>query len=162
MSETAQLALIAAIIPTIAAIAAAVLSVMTLLKSNENGTKSDAIIQKSDVIHTLTNSRLTEVTAQLAVANEKIEGLQKLVSQMMEAEKATNLAAERSTLQIERAAAQTPPMIADKLIEDAEAPGQFAVKKLTDRVGVDEANLADTRAELQDKGVIDPSVEGAS
>ena len=42
--------------------------------------KQDAIIEKTTEIHTQTNGTLHKVNAQLLVATERIEGLEKLVS----------------------------------------------------------------------------------
>lgn len=66
MSDAVSIALIASIAPTIAALAALVVSVLNSRRLVE--------------IHTLTNSNLSKVTAALAVANEKIEGLRLLAA----------------------------------------------------------------------------------
>lgn len=86
MNPTVQVALIA-IIPTCLS---ALLGFLTLLQSkqnaqvaSENGTKTDNLVRKTDEIHTLTNSNLSTVTSALAVANEKIAGLEKMVTQLM-------------------------------------------------------------------------------
>lgn len=69
---TVIVAVLAAIPPTLVAFAA-------MLSSIRNAKKADAIISKTDEIHTLANSQLSTVTATLAVANEKIAGLEKLM-----------------------------------------------------------------------------------
>jgi hypothetical protein len=78
MSDPVQLALVTSIAPTLAALAAMIIGI-------RNSRKADSIITKADEIHTLTNSNLTKVTNALAVAQEKIDGLQKLVTTMLDA-----------------------------------------------------------------------------
>jgi hypothetical protein len=78
-----QLTIIISAIPSIvASITAAILAFAAWRKSLENGAKSDTIIQKAVEIHTLTNSSLSALASQLAVAQQKIDGLDKLVAQM--------------------------------------------------------------------------------
>jgi septal ring factor EnvC (AmiA/AmiB activator) len=47
--------------------------------------KTDTLLNKTTEIHALTNSQLSTVTAALAVANQKIEGLEKLIVSLIEA-----------------------------------------------------------------------------
>ncbi len=69
MSESMVVAFIAAIPPTLMALA-------SLLKSQENG-------RKSDQIHVLVNSNLTNVKQELADANKRIVQLQKTVEALL-------------------------------------------------------------------------------
>jgi hypothetical protein len=68
-------AFLAAIPPTLVGWAA-------LRSSRKNAEKTDTIIGKADQIHSLTNSQLSATVSALAVANEKIAGLEKMVSQL--------------------------------------------------------------------------------
>lgn len=54
-------------------------------QSDENGHKSDALIQKTDAIHVLTNSNLSKVQAALDTANARIAGLERSMGLMIEA-----------------------------------------------------------------------------
>jgi len=96
MTPEVQTALIAAIVPTLAALGALIVSWKNSTKSDvitENTNtaitkvdsvekKTDTIIIKAEEIHVLTNSNLTKVNADLALANQRIEALQSLVSQL--------------------------------------------------------------------------------
>lgn len=94
MTDTVQLALIAAVPPTIAAMAALAVSIHNGMKAAETGKKADTIIEKAAEIHTLTNSNLSAVTKSLEVAQARIDGLEKLVAQNLAAKKvADDLAA---------------------------------------------------------------------
>lgn len=73
MNENIILALIATVPPTLMALAALVVSL-------KNSRKSDVIIEKSDVIHELTNSNLTSVKEALITANVKIDKLENILS----------------------------------------------------------------------------------
>lgn len=52
-------------------------------KQIENGNKADTIINKAVEIHALADGTLTEFKQALKVANEKIEGLQAVVQEMV-------------------------------------------------------------------------------
>lgn len=82
MTDAVSLALVAAVAPTIASLAALFVGLNNSKKQDNIVKKSDTIIEKAVEIHTLTNSNLTNVTAALALANAKIEGLQKLIESM--------------------------------------------------------------------------------
>lgn len=84
MTDTAIAAVIGSVI---AAIPATLLAWGTLRTSRGNAAKADTIIQKADEIHLLANSNLAEVSASLKVANEKIIGLERLVSTLFESKK---------------------------------------------------------------------------
>lgn len=73
--QTFVVALVVALPPTLAAMAG-------LIQSRLNAAKSDTIIEKANEIHVLTNSNLTAVKAALAEAQEKIESLEQLVTQL--------------------------------------------------------------------------------
>lgn len=77
MSEPIAIAVLAAIPPTVMAFAA-------LVQSVRNGRKADTISTKTEQIHVLTNSNLTSVKADLALANEKIQELERLVQTLVE------------------------------------------------------------------------------
>ena len=53
------------------------------LQSRINAKKSDIISQKADEIHSLADGNLSRVSNQLILSNEKIHGLEKLVSQLV-------------------------------------------------------------------------------
>ena len=63
-------------------------------------TKADTIIEKAVEIHTLANSNLAKVTAALEVANEKIVGLQKLITSMIEAKIIADHVADKAAAKI--------------------------------------------------------------
>jgi len=99
LSETVQIALVATIAPTVAALAGVFISLGNRRKAEETrvavtatAAKADTIIEKAAEIHTLTNSNLSKVTAALEVANEKIQGLEKLMASMVKAHAAANAA----------------------------------------------------------------------
>lgn len=72
MSEEMKIALIVSVAPTLAALGALIIGL-------RNTKKSDTIIKKADEIHTLTNSNLTNVKESLAIANDRIESLEKII-----------------------------------------------------------------------------------
>lgn len=76
MSETVQLALIAAIPPTIA-------SLVGLWISWLNRRETKRLITKTDEIHVLANDNLSKQTDALAVANQKIQDLKQDVGQLV-------------------------------------------------------------------------------
>lgn len=99
--STILIAAFAALPPTIAAVTGLIASRATLRQSRANASvaenanlkaeasnvkadasneKTDALLRKTEEIHTLTNGNLTTITAELRVANEKIAGLQALLS----------------------------------------------------------------------------------
>ena len=96
MTPEVQLALIATIVPSFAAIGALIIGWRTSSKARViiNKTddaigkvdsvdkKADTIIVAAEKIHSLTNSNLTKVNADLALANQRIEALQSLVTQL--------------------------------------------------------------------------------
>lgn len=87
MSDPVQMALIASIVPALAGLTQVIISLKNGSKADLNNKKSDIILQKATEIHTLTNGNLSVVTSALAVANAKIEGLEKLMSSVVEAKK---------------------------------------------------------------------------
>lgn len=77
MTPEVQLALVAAIVPTIAAIGA----IVVVIAGNRHADrKADVIVSKVDDVKVASNGHLTAVTASLAQANEKIASLEKLVT----------------------------------------------------------------------------------
>ena len=93
MSEAVQIALIASITPTVAAICALIIGIINGRKANVAATKADSLLEKTTEIHTLTNSNLARVQAALDVANEKIKGLEQVLTSIADRQKAhdTNL-----------------------------------------------------------------------
>jgi hypothetical protein len=75
MSDTVLIALIVAAAPTIAALGA-------WRESQKTTAKTEVVIAKADEIHTLTNSNLAAVKADLALANARILSLEALVSKL--------------------------------------------------------------------------------
>jgi hypothetical protein len=75
MSDVVVVALIVAIPPTIAAL-------LAWSESKRTTAKADVIVAKADEIHTLTNSNLAAVKADLAMANSRIVSLEALVSKL--------------------------------------------------------------------------------
>lgn len=57
----------------------------TARKVDEAAKKTDVIIEKAAEIHTLADGNLSRMTAQLAVANQEIQGLKTLMAEMREA-----------------------------------------------------------------------------
>jgi len=57
-------------------------------KIEVNDKKTDALIEKTTEIHTLTNGNLHVVTRELATANEKIQGLERLMARLLGDEQA--------------------------------------------------------------------------
>jgi hypothetical protein len=72
-------AAIAAVPPTLLGVATLWQAITNAASARVTDGKTDAIIRRTDEIHTLTNSNLAEVTKTLQVANEKISGLEKLL-----------------------------------------------------------------------------------
>lgn len=67
----------------LAAIPTTIASLVALKKANSTDAKADTLIEKTAEIHTLTNSNLSAVNKTLAIANEKIVGLEKMVSELV-------------------------------------------------------------------------------
>lgn len=77
MTPEVQLALVAAIVPTIAAIGAIV---VVIVGNRRVVQKAEVIVTKVDEVKVASNGHLTAVTASLAAANDKIASLEKLVT----------------------------------------------------------------------------------
>lgn len=77
MTPEVQLALVAAIVPTIAAVGAIV---VVIVGNRRAAQKADVMMEKTTEIHTATNGTLSALNKSLEVAMEKISGLEKLVS----------------------------------------------------------------------------------
>lgn len=80
MTPEVQLALVAAIVPTIAAVGAIVVVIVGNRRVAQVSQKADVIVAKVEEVHAASNGHLTAVTASLATANEKIASLEKLVT----------------------------------------------------------------------------------
>lgn len=126
ISETVQLALVGSLVPTIAAVGAILIGwwsnrkiameataaakknaeELALMGAKQEATsaKADHIIEQGTQIHTLTNSNLSQVTAQLAVANERIKGMEELVKTLGTAKR---VADELSTRKVDMATTQS-------------------------------------------------------
>jgi hypothetical protein len=83
---------------TIAALPPTILALATWRQSRKNTEKADTIISKAEEIHTLTNSNLAEVKAELATANGKIEGVEKVIAALAVAATANQAAAHAAAL----------------------------------------------------------------
>lgn len=77
MTPEVQLALVAAIVPTIAAVGAIV---VVIVGNRRVTTKADVIVAKVDDVKAATNGHLTSLTKSLEVATEKVSGLEKMVA----------------------------------------------------------------------------------
>lgn len=73
---------IAALPPTIAALAALRQGQRNEAKADAGAIKTAELVKKTDEIHVLANSNLQKVTAALEVANQKIEGFEKLLAEI--------------------------------------------------------------------------------
>lgn len=82
------LAYLAIIVPTIGALAAAVVSIITAIRSRDNGIKADKIIEKATEIKVSTDGNLTRMSNDLETAKEKISGLETLIRSMTESTRA--------------------------------------------------------------------------
>lgn len=114
--NTDPVILAGALVTVIAALAAAIVSVISALAGAEDRRqfkiarekaeadaakvieKSDKIIDATTAIHTTTNSQLSTVKAELAVANENIKGLEKQVTLLIEARTAAVAATAPATV----------------------------------------------------------------
>lgn len=72
MTDTVVLAIIGIIAPTVASVGAVMVSL-------RNGTKTDTVIAKTELVHTLVNSNLTAVKDALSAALERIKKLEDLL-----------------------------------------------------------------------------------
>ena len=87
MDKDITIAMIFVVPPTLASVAGIVVA---LINRNQLSKTNIKLVENSDKlteIHTLTNSNLSKVTAKLDVANEKIDGLQKLAVSVKENKK---------------------------------------------------------------------------
>ena len=87
MTDSVLLALITSVPPTIAALAALWVGIHNGGKADETGKKADALIVKTAEIHTATDGNLSSLTKTLAVAQEKIDGLEKTIAMNAENKK---------------------------------------------------------------------------
>lgn len=78
------LALITALPPTIMAFAALRQGQSNSIKGDQSVAQGQALIEKTEQIHMLTNSNLTAIKAELARAKMQIEELQELVMKLSE------------------------------------------------------------------------------
>lgn len=112
MSDPVQLAIVAAITALFGGLPATIAALAALRQSRKNADKAevtdkkaDDLVKKTDEIHVLANSNLAKVTASLELANEKINGLEKLVTSLMDNRNAAAI----SAASITSALAATPP-----------------------------------------------------
>lgn len=89
MTDTALTVILAAIPTTIGSITAAIVALAALRKTNENGMKADdnksAVAEVSaqvQVVHAQTNSVNSKLSADLSVANERIQGMERQIALM--------------------------------------------------------------------------------
>ena len=66
--------------PTVAAVGALIVGLRNSRKADVASNEADVAAKQTSEIHTMTNSNLSEVKTELKVAQEKIEGLQHLIS----------------------------------------------------------------------------------
>jgi len=109
MTDTVQLALITAIPPTIAALAALLVGLQNRAKATDTSKKVDAVIEKAVEIHTLTNGTNSVLQKSLEVAQEKIAGLEALISSVVVAKQEADAARATNKVDVAQALAQTPP-----------------------------------------------------
>lgn len=72
----------AVLVALIASIPPTILAVAVLMTSLNTSDKADVIITKADEIHTLTNSRMTEVATDLKIALSRVESLEQMIKLM--------------------------------------------------------------------------------
>lgn len=101
------LAWLAIIVPTIGALAAAVVSIITAIRSKDNGIKADKIIEKATEIRVSTDGNLTRMSSDLETAKEKIVGLETLIRSMAENTRAADELA-RNPLPVATVVVQPP------------------------------------------------------
>lgn len=94
MTETAIVAIAAAVI---AATPPTIVAWLSFSQSRTNSLKADQTAKKVDEVHALANSQLSSVTSALAIANEKILGLEKMISALAILPKRSGRANARST-----------------------------------------------------------------
>lgn len=85
----------AVVLAIVAAVPATVIASATLWSSIANGRKAKITEAKVDVIHELTNSNLSALKADLALANQKIAGLLEIVDGLRSAGPRTPESGER-------------------------------------------------------------------
>lgn len=157
MTDATIVVLVAAIPTTIGSLTAAAVALASLHTSRANGVKADeakvlavetgakitAVDAKADVIHSQTNSMNSKLTSDLALANEKILGMERLMAQLMATKKET--AATTATL-LELAVAAPPPPPSDpllalqKTVEESQRALLDAQNKMTDTLEHDRLN----------------------
>lgn len=98
--------------------------------AQDTGRKADTLIEKTSEIHTLTNSNLSAVTASLAVALAKMEGMEKLIASMVAAKAVSDRATERAVSTDRRGGGSTAP--AGPLEQVMETTGQ--IKTTVERI----------------------------
>lgn len=86
--SSTTLAWIAIIVPTIGALTAAIVSIITAIRSKDNGIKADKIIEKATEIKISTDGNLSRMGSDLETAKEKITGLENLIRSMAESTRA--------------------------------------------------------------------------
>lgn len=89
MTDAVQLALIAAVAPTLVAGVGVVVSLVNTLKANN-------IIGSTKEIHTLTNANLTKVTSALDLALKEIQGLREQINLLTKAKEVADALAEKN------------------------------------------------------------------
>jgi len=61
-----------------------ILAIATLVSSSHHTAQGEKLIEKTEQVHVLVNSQMTQVKLDLVAANERIEKLQKLVEKLLE------------------------------------------------------------------------------
>ncbi len=120
MTDATLVILVAAIPTTVGSMTAAIVALASLKTSRLNGVKADeakvlaaetsakvnVVDAKADVIHAQTNSTNSKLASDLALANERILGMERLMAQVLATKKETALT--NATL-LEMAVAAPPP-----------------------------------------------------
>lgn len=107
MSDNLVMAWLAVIVPTIGALTAAVVSIISAIRSKDNGAKADKIIEKATEIKVSTDGNLSRMSSELETAKEKIAGLETLIRSMAESTRAAGELA-RNPLPVATVVVQPP------------------------------------------------------
>jgi hypothetical protein len=85
MTDTVQLAVLAAVVGAVAGFPAWLATLKNGRKAAEIGKKVDAVIVKAEEIHALANSNLSKATSALEVSNAVNAGLKAVIQEMVAA-----------------------------------------------------------------------------
>ena len=105
MSDTTQAILMTQIPLTIAALATFVIGWRNSRKVDTTIKQNEVLISKTEEIHTLTNSNLARITRQYEVAMMEIEGMKKLIAEMINSRNESTAVKDAATRYVHDAAA---------------------------------------------------------